>query len=88
MFENSLTIMFLSNTTPTYICENEEDKINVYINMPQEYFYVSISAKAIVTINPFKQPKCALQLKLLNFKNFANCKIFIYLPDHNNRSTT
>ena len=31
--------------------------------------------KAISTINPVKQPKHALELKLSHFKNFANCKI-------------
>ena len=36
--------------------------------------------EAIGTINPFKQPKRALELKLSNFKNFVNCKHFVCLP--------
>ena len=40
--------------------------------------------EAIRTIDLFKQPKCALELKLLNFKNFVNSKNFVclltYLP--------
>ena len=42
---------------------------------------------AISVINPFKQPKRALELKLSNFKNFANCKVFVCLPDCNNLTT-
>ena len=36
--------------------------------------------KAISAINPFKQPKHALELKLSNYKHFASFKIFICLP--------
>ena len=32
--------------------------------------------EAIGTINPFKQPKCALELKLSNFKNFVKLQVF------------
>ena len=32
--------------------------------------------KAISAINLFKQPKCTSEVKLLYFKNFANCKVF------------
>ena len=42
---------------------------------------------AIGTINPFKQPKHALEFKLSNFENLVNCKHFICLPDHNNCPT-
>ena len=43
--------------------------------------------EATSAINPFKQPKRAFKLKLSNFKIFANCKIFVCLPDHNKRPT-
>ena len=29
--------------------------------------HVSVGYKAVSTISPFKQPKCALELQLLNF---------------------
>ena len=51
------------------------------IAFPSNTGHISINwYEAISTINPFKQPKCALESKLLNFKNFANCKIFVCLP--------
>ena len=39
---------------------------------PYIYWYEAIS-----DINPIKHPKCTLQLKLSNFKIFANCKVFV-----------
>ena len=46
------------------------------------------SFEATSAINPFKQPKRAFKLKLPNqLKIFANCKIFVCLPDHNKRPT-
>ena len=51
------------------------------IAFPSNTGHISINwYEAISIINPFKQPKCALESKLLNFKNFANCKIFVCLP--------
>ena len=46
------------------------------------YWYYAISA-----INPFEQLKCALELKLSNFKIFENCKYFVSLTDNNNQPT-
>ena len=51
------------------------------------YIYI-YSYEATSTINPFKQPRRAFKLKMSNFKNFANCKIFVYLPDHNKQPAT
>ena len=51
------------------------------IAFPSNTGHISINwYEAISTINPFKQPKCALESKLLNFNIFANCKIFVCLP--------
>ena len=62
-----------------------------YNNVSFKYWSFIYWYKAIGEINPFKQPKCALQLKLLNFKIFVNCKQIVCvpacLPDHNNQLT-
>ena len=42
--------------------------------------YRIYSYDAISTKNPFKQHKHALELKLLNYKNFVNGKNFVCLP--------
>ena len=41
--------------------------------MPFIYWY-----EAIGTINPFKQPELALELKSFNFKKIINCKHFTW----------
>ena len=42
----------------------------------------------ISTINPFKQPQCALELKLLNLLNSKNFISLTHsLPGHNNQPT-
>ena len=51
-----------------------------YNNISFKYWLFIYWYEATGTINPFKQPKCALELKLLNFKNFVNCKHFVCLP--------
>ena len=58
-----------------------------YNNVTFKYWSFIYWYEAIGSINPFKQPKHALQLKLSNFKNFVNCKQIICLPDQINRPT-
>ena len=48
------------------------------ITFPSDTGHVRIYwYEAISTINLLKQPKGHIELKLSNFKSFANCKIFI-----------
>ena len=58
-----------------------------YNNVFFKYWPFICWYEAFGTINPFKEPKCALELKLLNFKNFVNCKHFICLPAWLHQST-
>ena len=62
-------------------------KNQLYNNVSFKYWSFIYWYEAIDSINPFKQPKHALQFKLSNFKNFVNYKQIVCLPDHINRPT-
>ena len=56
-------------------------KTNLTIMFPSNTGRLSIGTnKAIDTINPFKQLKCAIEFKLSKFTKIVSCKHFVWLP--------